>query len=144
VNCLSVVQAQDIAQDSAAAGPQNGPLAPHWYSLPRWIWTPLPDNSEEAEKIVQSAIQGGFDVTARPAYYKPWASGAAELRGQLRRVDDNKFFSLKERTLLKERMIALGLAPDRANAIALTGRKRPLLVVFDPSNLRLLAYIEPT
>ncbi len=49
-------------------------------ALPRWIWAPLPNNSEEADKIVQSAIKGGFDVTARPAYYKPWASGAADLR----------------------------------------------------------------
>ena len=112
--------------------------------MPRWISAPLPNNSEEANKIVRSAIQGGFDVTAQPVYYKPWASGAAELRSQLKRVDDIKFFSLKERTLLKQRMTALGFAPDRANGIALTGRKRPLLVVFDPSNLRLLAYIEPT
>jgi hypothetical protein len=144
VNCLSVVQAQDIEHDSTAANAQSSALAPHWYSLPRWIWAPLPDNSEEANKIVQSAIQGGFDVTARPAYYKPWASGTEELRGQLKRVDDIKFFSLKEKTLLRQRMTALGLAPDQADAIALTGRRRPLLVVFDPSNLRLLAYIKPT
>jgi hypothetical protein len=144
VNCLSVVQAQDIDRDSASASAQNLALAPHWYSLPRWIWAPLPNDSEEANKIVQSAIQGGFDVTARPAYYKPWASGSAELRSQLKRVDGNKFFSLKEQTLLKQRMTVLGLAPDRANSIALTGRKRPLLVVFDPSDLRLLAYIKPT
>jgi hypothetical protein len=144
VNCLSVVQAQDIEQESAAAGAQNFRLAPHWYSLPSWIWAPLPNNSEEANKIVQSAIQGGFDVTARPAYYKPWASGAAQLRSQLKRVDDIKFFSRKEQTLLKQRMTALGLASDRADAIPLTGRKRPLLVIFDPSNLRLLAYIKPT
>ena len=143
VNCLSVVQAQDIDRDSASASAQNLALAPHWYSLPRWIWAPLPNDSVEANKIVQSAIQGGFDVTARPAYYKPWASGSAELRSQLKRVDGNKFFSLKEQTLLKQRMTVLGLAPDRANSIALTGRKRPLLVVFDPSNLRLLAYIQP-
>jgi hypothetical protein len=78
-----------------------------------------------------------------PAYFRPWASGAAELRGQLKRVDDIKFFSLKEKELLKARMTAMGLAPDRADAIPLTGRKRPLLAVFDPSNLRLLAYIEP-
>jgi hypothetical protein len=142
VNSLSVVQAQDIQPDSAASS-QNSALAPHWYSLPRWIWAPLPNNPEEADKIIQSAIQGGFDVTARPAYYKPWASGVAELRGQLKRVDDIKFFGLKEQTLLKQRMTALGLAPDRANGIALTGRKRPLLVVFDPSSLRLLAYIKP-
>jgi hypothetical protein len=144
VNCLSVVQAQDIEHDSADASAQNSTLAPHWYSLPRWIWAPLPNNSDEANKIVQSAVQGGFDVTARPAYYKPWASGAAELRSQLKRVDDIKFFSLKERTLLKQRMTSLGFAPERADAIALTGRKRPLLVVLDPSNLRLLAYIKPT
>jgi hypothetical protein len=142
VNCLSVVQAQDLQPD----GERNAlgsALAPHWDSLPRWIWAPLPNDSAEANNIVQSAVQGGFDVTARPAYFRPWASGAAELRRQLGRVDDSKFFSLKERKLLKARMTAMGLAPDRADTIAMTGRKRPLLVVFDPSNLRLLAYIEP-
>jgi hypothetical protein len=143
VNCLSVVQAQDIEGDSAASSAQNSAFAPHWYSLPRWIWAPLPNDSQEADKIIRSAIQGGFDVTARPAYYKPWASGAAELRSQLKRLDDIKFFSLKEKKLLKARMIAKGLAPDRADAIPLTGRKRPLLVVFDRSDSRLLAYIEP-
>jgi len=45
--------------------------------------------------------------------------------------------------LLKQRMTSLGFAPDREDAIPLTGRKRPLLVIFDPSNLRLLAYIKP-
>jgi hypothetical protein len=143
VNCLSVVQAQDIEHDSAAAGVQNSALAPHWYSLPRWIWAPLPSDSEEAGEIVRSAIQGGFDVTARPAYYRPWESGAAELRSQLKAVDDIKFFSVKEKKLLKERLEAAGFAPDRADGIPLTGRKRPLLAVFDPSNLRLLAYIAP-
>jgi hypothetical protein len=142
VNCLSVVQAQDLERGSTAnAG--NSALAPHWYSLPRWIWAPLPDDSEEAGHIIQSAIQGGYDVTARPGYFRPWASGAAELRRQLTRVDDIKLFTLKEKELLKTRMIAMGLAPDRPDAIPLTGRKRPLLVVFDPSDLRLLAYIEP-
>jgi hypothetical protein len=142
VNCLSVVQAQDIERDSAADA-HSSALAPHWYSLPRWIWAPLPNDSQEADKIMQSALQGGFDVTARPAYYRSWESGDAELRSRLERVDDIKFFSLKERALLKQRMTALGLAPDQANGIALTGRKRPLLAVFNPSNLQLLAYIKP-
>jgi hypothetical protein len=140
VNCLSVVQAQDLERGATA---RDAALAPHWYSLPRWIWVPLPDDSAEAARIIQSATHGGFDVTARPTYFKPWTSGAADLRGQLKRVDDIKFFSLEEKGILKSRMTAMGFAPDRANAIALTGRKRPLLVVFDPSNLRLLAYIEP-
>jgi hypothetical protein len=143
-NCLTLVQAQDIDPDAAAAArAQHSAFAPAWNNFPRWIWAPLPKDSAEADKIVESAVDGGYDVTARPQYYKPWASGAAELRGQLKRVDDIKFFSLKEKGVLKERLKAAGLAPDLADAIALTGRRRPLLVVFDPSNLRLLDYITP-
>jgi hypothetical protein len=143
-NCLSLVQAQDLEPEAiAAARAQHAAFAPTWHSLPRWIWAPLPKDSAAADKIVDSAISGGYDVTARPEYYKSWASGAAELRGQLKKVDEIKFFSLKEKKLLKERLMAAGLSPDQADGIALTGRKRPLLAVFDPSNLRLLAYIEP-
>lgn len=143
-NCLSLVQAQDIDPQAAAlAREQKSAFAPHWYSVPRWIWAPLPNDSAEAERIMKSAIAGGFDVTARPQYYRPWADGAAQLRGQLKRLDDIKFFSHKEKDLLEQRLKAAGLASDRANAIALTGRKRPLLAVFDPSNLRLLAYLRP-
>jgi hypothetical protein len=143
-NCLSLVQAQDIEPGAtAAARAHHAAFAPTWYSLPRWIWAPLPKDSAVADKIVESAVGGGYDVTALPQYYKPWASGAAELRGQLKRVDEIKFFSLKEKQLLKERLKAAGLAPDRENGIPLTGRKRPLLAVFDPTNLRLLAYIAP-
>jgi hypothetical protein len=47
VNCLSVVQAQDLERGSTASA-RNAALAPHWYSLPRWIWAPLPNDSEEA------------------------------------------------------------------------------------------------
>jgi hypothetical protein len=144
-DCLSIVQAQDIEHgDSADAAAKNSSLAPHWYSLPRWIWAPLPNDPKEADKIIESSIQGGFDVIARPSYYRPWQGGAAALHGELKRVDDIKFFGLAEKTLLKRRMTALGLAADQANSIALTGRRRPLLVVFDPSNLQLLAYLEPT
>jgi hypothetical protein len=144
VNCLSIVQAQDFEHDSlVAARAQNPALAPHWYSLPRWVWAPLPNDSTESDRIIQSAVQGGYDVTARPSHYRPWAGGIAELRAQLKRVGDIKFFSADEKKRLKERMTAAGLAPDRADAIAFTGRGRPLLAVFDPSNMRLLAYIEP-
>lgn len=143
-NCLSLVQAQDIETAAAAAArAHHAEFAPTWYSLPRWIWAPLPTDSTAADKIVESAISGGYDVTALPEYYKPWASGRAALHDQLKRVDEIKFFSSKEKKLLKERLKAAGLETDLENGIALTGRKRPLLAVFDPSNLRLIAYIAP-
>ncbi|HTV94802.1 MAG TPA: hypothetical protein VME42_02340 [Steroidobacteraceae bacterium] len=143
-NCLSIVQAYDFEPGSPElARAHNAALAPHWYSLPRWVWAPLPKNTEDAAKIMQSAIQGGFDVTARPQYYRPWADGAFDLRTQLKRIDDIKFFTGAEKKLLRRRMAAAGFSPDQANGLALTGRARPLLAVFDPKSLRILAYLEP-
>ena len=145
VNCLSLVQAYDI--DAAAlelARTQHLPLVPHWYSLPRWIWAPLPEDPTQSDKIVSSAINGGADVTAMPQYYRPWVDGLPELRGQLKTVDEIRFFTSDEKKTLKERMRAAGLPTDQPDGIALTGRRRPLLAVIDPATLRIRALIEAT
>jgi hypothetical protein len=137
-NVLQLVQAYDIdPQELALAREQNAPLVPHWYSLPRWIWAPLPQDSKEADRIVASAVAGGADVISMPRYFKPWEQGLAALRTQLKKVDDVAYFSRVDRNALKARMQAAGLAPGESNAIALTGRGHPLLAVFDPSTLRL-------
>jgi hypothetical protein len=143
VNCLTVVQAYDLdAASMAAARAQEAALTPRWYSLPRWVWAPLPEDSEKAAKIVQSAITGGSDVTAMPQYYRPWDAGLSDMRTQLKHVDDIKFFSSQEKALLKQRMTAAGLASDEG--IAFTGRSRPLLAVVDPKSMKILALIEAT
>jgi hypothetical protein len=138
-NALSLVQAYDIENaELAMARKQNAPLLPHWYNLPRWIWAPLPQDSEESGKIIASAITGGSDVIAMPRYYQPWEAGLPTLRTQLKKIDDLKYFSVNEKKLLKQRVRAAGLAADQPNALALTGRSRPLLAVFDPANLKIL------
>jgi len=44
VNRLEMVQASDLsAAEIDLARRQNPALAPHWNSLPRWVWAPLPD-----------------------------------------------------------------------------------------------------
>src|SRR5450631_1144769 len=86
---LQLVQAYDIDAAEADIGRRQNPgLAPHWYSLPRWIWAPLPQTSEEREKIVASAVSGGDDVISMPKYFKPWEDGLPSLRQQLKKVDD--------------------------------------------------------
>ncbi len=142
VNCLQVVQAYDI--DAAAAGAarrQNLTLAPHWYSLPRWIWAPFPKDSAQADKIFQSLLQGGYDIIGLPQYYKSWQEGLPELRTQLQKVSDIRFFSPAQKSQLRQRMQAAGLDADQPNAIALTGRGSSLLAVMDTRSLRLLAII---
>jgi hypothetical protein len=140
---LQLVQAYDIdAQELALAREKKAPLVPHWYSLPRWIWAPLPQDSEQRDKIVGAAISGGDDVISMPRYYQPWDSGLATLRTQLKKVDDVKYFYGKEKQILKERMQAAGIATDQLNSIPLTGRGHYLLVVFDPASLRIAAILK--
>jgi hypothetical protein len=135
---LQLVQAYDIEAAEADAGRRQNPgLAPHWYSLPRWIWAPLPQASDEREKIVASAVTGGDDVISMPKYFKPWEDGLPSLRKQLKKVDDVAYFAKSEKKKLKERMKAAGLADDQLNTMPLTGRGHPLLAVFDPVTLKI-------
>jgi len=135
---LQLVQAYDIdAKDAEDGRQQNPALAPHWYSLPRWIWAPLPQNAEESRKIVVSAVTGGDDVISMPKYFKPWEDGATALRGKLKKVDDVAYFAKSEKKKLKERMKAAELPDDQLNSMPLTGRGHPLLAVFDPVTLKI-------
>ena len=142
-NVLQLVQAYDIdAREIDLARRQNVPLLPHWYSLPRWIWAPLPEDPAEHARILASAISGGDDVIAMPRYYKPWEAGLAVLRTQLKKVDDVGYFMPRDKKILTEKLRAAGYSPDQANAIPLTGRGRPLLAVVDPASARVMAIIK--
>jgi hypothetical protein len=137
---LQMVQAYDIDDDEWSQGiRQNPELAPHWYSLPRWIWAPLPPDLQEQKKIIVSTLTGGDDVISMPRYFKHWEQGLSDLRARLKKVDDVAYFSKPEKKTLSERMRAAGLATDQLNAMPLTGRGHPLLAVFDPSSAKIIA-----
>jgi hypothetical protein len=138
-NVLQMVQAYDIdSQESELARRQNPELAPHWYSLPRWIWAPLPSDPEERQKIFSAAITGGDDVISMPRYFKSWEQGLPSLRAQLKKVDDVAYFAPSQKKLLKERIRAAGFGTDELDTIPLTGRGKPLLAVFDLANLKII------
>ena len=137
---LQMVQAYDIdAQESALGRRQNPQFAPHWNSLPRWIWVPLPQDPQARETIVGSAIAGGDDVISMPQYFRSWEQGLPTLRTQLRKVDDVGYFTGADKKKLKGLMRTAGFATDQLNSMPLTGRGPPLLAVFDPAHLTLTA-----
>jgi hypothetical protein len=137
---LQLVQAYDIDDNEAALGQQQNPsLAPHWYSLPRWIWAPLPQDAETRQQIVKAAITGGDDVISMPKYFKPWVEGLPQLRAQLKKPDGVAYFAKSEKKKLKEKIRAAGLPDDQAISMPLTGRGFPLLAVFDPKSLEIRA-----
>jgi hypothetical protein len=139
-NVLQLVQAYDIDANEAKLGREQNPsLAPHWYSLPRWIWAPLPQDPAEQERIFSAAVSGGDDVISMPRFFKRWEEGLPSLRSQLKKVDDVAYFAKSEKKILKEKMKAAGLSEDKLDTIPLTGRGHPLLAVFDPMSLKMTA-----
>jgi hypothetical protein len=79
-----------------------------------------------------------------PQYYKPWDLGLNDLRAQLKKVDAIRYFSKKQKEVLKQRMQAAGLAADQPDAMALMGMGPSLLAVIDPATLKIKAIIKAT
>jgi len=142
---LQLVQAQDLLPaELARALKENPALAPHWYSRPQWVWAPLPSDSAERSRIVASALNGGDDVIQMPRYFKPWREGLPALRGKLESVEALAREDIRlrrHRNEMKRRVAALGLSADQAVALMMIGRSAPMLAVFDPADLRLLALL---
>jgi hypothetical protein len=143
VNRLEFVQASDIESDEIAlALRQNPSFAPHWYSRPRWVWAPMPDDPDQALHIANDATFGsGKDIIDMPRYFKPWTEGLPKLRDQLSKLDDINNFSKAQRDLLRNRLRQLGLAADDRNTLVLWGGSRKVLAVFDTGTLNVKALL---
>ena len=139
---LEMVPAAEVpANEIALAWQQNPEFAPHWYSVPRWVFVPLPPSEADRKRIAESAAADGLDVTRMPQYFRPWSQAGETLRSQLKRVDQFSIFTRQEKQLLKQRMAQQGFAPDQPVTLFLVGRDRPVLAVFDRTTLNLRAII---
>jgi hypothetical protein len=140
---LQLVQASDLdPHEEELALKQNPQFAPHWYSLPRWVWAPLPEQASAREEIVESAVGGGDDVIQMPRYFQAWERGLPQLQAHLLTVDQQRdygFFRKKQR--LKQMMAKQGFPPDDPVTMLMEGQSPPLLVVFDRSSMRIQAYV---
>jgi hypothetical protein len=140
---LQLVQASDLAaREVALAVKLNPALAPHWYSRPRWIWAPLPEQADQSAAIVASALSGGDDVIQMPRYFKPWEQGLPQLRAHLQSLDQQRDIRIaNRRPELRQRLAARGLAADQPVTMVMTGQGAPLLAVFDRATLQIKALL---
>lgn len=140
VDRIEIVQASDITADEIARAMRDNPaFAPRWYSLPRWVWAPLPDDKKAADAIVVSAISGGADVVNMPRLFRPWDGGVSTLRGVLKPLDSLTTISGADKQRLRQRLVAAGFPPDSPNVVLVTGRGAPLAAVIDPATGRVVA-----
>jgi hypothetical protein len=140
---LQLVQASDLsAREIERARVENPRFAPYWYSRPRWVWAPLPDDPATRRQIVQSALHEGDDVIQMPRYFRSWEAGLTALRPKLLRVGDQPDVRLyKKKSRLRELMASQGFAPDAPITMLMVGRAAPLLAVFDPQSLEIRALL---
>jgi hypothetical protein len=141
---IDIVQASGVRADEAELGRLRNPaLAPHWYSLPRWVWAPLPEDPVESTRIITSAVTGGPDVVDMPRYFRTWEQGIPALRERLKKVDELGVFSRSEQKALRQRMAELGLPAEGKVATFMLGREARLLVVIDPGTGAVRAMLPP-
>lgn len=141
---LEAVQASAILPEEAERGRRENPtFAPHWYSLPKWVWAPLPEDRDEASRIAATAIFEGQDVIDMPRYFRPWAEGLPALRASLKRIDELPVFTKREQQALKARLAAEGLASDSANVLYMSGRDVRLIAVVDLKTLEIRSIVAP-
>jgi hypothetical protein len=142
---LDVVQASAVAPGEAErAARENPAFAPHWYSVPRWVWAPLPEDPDEAAKIMTGAVfGGGSDVISMPRYFKGWSQGRVRMRDALSRVADLSKLSKQQKQAVAERMAKRGLPVDQANALILwaTDGVKRLVVILDRDTLQTRAIL---
>jgi hypothetical protein len=139
---LQLVQASDLSDEQVALARQLNPgFAPHWYSLPRWVWAPLPDEAAARQQIIASSIAGGDDVIQMPSHFRPWQAGLPALRAKLATVADQRDIRVQaRRAQLRARMQAAGLPVDEPVWLLFTGRGWPLLAQFGPGDTQPRAY----
>jgi len=139
---LEMVQASDLDPQQVASGRQLNPgLAPYWYSRPRWIYAPLPDDTKLAGQIMASSITGGDDVIQMPRYYQPWEAGLSELRTKLRPVEKMTEISKHDKQVAAERMKDFGVTADQPLTLPMLGRGKPIIAIFDPATMAIRAWI---
>jgi hypothetical protein len=142
---LELVQASDLeTAEVMRARRENPQLAPHWYSGVRWVWAALPDDPEEATKIVQDTVLGkGQDVIDMPRYFRPWPEGLPKLRENLQAVGDIKYVNKKGREALAVRLAQMGLSATERNAMIMWGNGKPLVAIFDLKSSQIRAIVNP-
>ena len=140
---LEMVQASELKPaELARARRENPAFVPHWYSLPQWVWAPLPKDPVEASKIIRGTVLGGeTDVIQMPRYYRPWHEGLPQLAKDLVTLDKAGAFAPAQRQRLRPKLAALGVGNDQPVVLTMLGREQPLLAVFDPNGPRIRAIL---
>jgi hypothetical protein len=140
---LQMVQAGDLDPQQIELGRKLNPnLAPHWYSLPRWVYVPLPKDAKLANQIVSESIGGGDDVIDLPRYYRPWEEGLADLHAHLQTLDKLGELDKADRQVAAAQMQQIGFAPDRPVVAPMIGKGRPLVAVVDPASTKIVKLIQ--
>lgn len=139
---FEIVSASDIDGDELeAARRQNPDFVPDLFSLPSWVWAPLPDDPEERRLVVQSALLAGKDVIAMPKYYRPFDEARSSIREQLKAPRDLQGVSKAEVERVSMQLNELG-ASEKFGTILFDGPGKKAIAVVNRDSLEIAAIVK--
>jgi hypothetical protein len=140
---LEMIQAGDFNPAQVALGEQLNPqFAPHWYSTPRWVYAPLPKDEQTANKIVQSSVAGGDDVTQMPRYYRPWEEALPQMLKNRQVASRMAGLGPSDQKIAAQRVKELGLDAEQPQVLPMLGRhSKPLVAVIDSATGQIKTWI---
>lgn len=139
---IELVSAASIADEDVALAREAGVRdLPGAFSLPRWVWAPLPDDQEKAQEIVANAISTGKDVTSMPQYYRPIEAGHEAMRARFQGLDrlakGVPGFSVQA---YQEALSATGRSAEELAYLPIQARERDGGIIFDRKTMQPLAF----
>jgi len=140
---IELVTAADFDRSGLEQAAQRGAkIMPTWTSLPQWIWAPLPDNPEQAQAIVMSAIGGGGDVTSMPELFRPWADGVGALQKMLHPMPALKAQRGLDEAKYEKLLARLGRPESDFGWLLMQGPRRNGSMVFERASGRPVLFVQ--
>jgi len=140
---IELITAAEFDRQGLEQAAQKGAkIMPTWTSRPQWIWAPLPDNPEQAQAIVMSAISGGGDVTSMPELFRPWSEGAAVLRTLLHPLPSLTAMGGLEEAAYKALLGRLGRSEADFGWLLLQGGRRSGSMIFERASGQPVMFVQ--
>lgn len=142
IDRIEMITASEFEADAKDLLPQKsiGYTASR-FSQVAWIWAPLPENPEEKEAIVSSAIVLGKDITVMPQYFRSWDAGLDDLRRQIHPFTELKALLKLDPTAYSQLEQSFSQESAKLGWLRLDGSKRGGVMVFERDSGQPLRFI---
>lgn len=140
---FELVFANDFSEKALTEAKQgNYHLLPVWG--PKLVGARLPENIEERNEILFSAVSGGPDLQHFPRYYVPYLELKNEIGNRLQPLKELADLNKDKASLVDSMVDKYSSKPDTVGFLPLKGRNQDLVVVVEQATGKVLETVALT